>query len=158
MQRIGYVGALSKDNLSVYQPKTEVDRLNGYRDAMKAAGLPETVLYLPRNFHNQDYGALLKRLQAANLDGCIACWGTYGVQLLTALRAIGKRVPEDVKVIALDSLPYLDQIDPPLTAMSLPFFEMAQAGTKALLAMLRKPETPAVREFFHSRLEIRNSV
>ncbi len=157
-RRIGYIGALSKDNTAAYQPQTEIDRISGYKDALAEAGLRETVMHLPRNFRDADYEALLQQFRQADLDGYVVCWGTYGIQLLTALHLLGKRVPQEIKVIALDSLPYLDHIDPPLTAMSLPFFEMAQAGTRVLLDMLKNPEAPAVRKSFPSQLERRASV
>ncbi len=157
-RRIGYIGALNKDNSTVYQPKTEIDRLNGYKDAIKEAGFEEHVLHLPRNFRDADDEALIRQFLHDDLDGYVVCWGTYGVQLLWLLNRLGKRVPQDVKVIALDSLPYLDSVEPPLTAMSLPFFEMAQAGTRVLLDKLKNPDMPAVCQRFSSHLEKRVSV
>lgn len=157
--RVGFVAALDKDNRSPYQPRTEADRIRGYQDALAEVGRPSRLLRFPRNFHDPDYEAVLGALREADCDGYVVCWATYGLQLLAALKALGKRVPTDVKVIALDSLPYLDYMaEPPLTAMSLPFYDMAREGTKTLIGQLSGKGASVIKKSFSSRLEMRGSV
>lgn len=157
-RRICYIGPLDKDNRSLYMPQTERDRIDGYADAMNAAGLPARVLHFPRDFHAGDYGALVQTVRDAGADGFVTCWATYGLQMLSLLRDAGLGVPGDVRVIALDSLPYLQHTSPPLSAMRMPFREMAQYGTRVLLKLLADGTYEPVSKRFDAILEIRGSV
>ena len=157
-RRICYIGALDKDNRSLYMPQTERDRIDGYADALKEAGLPARVLHFPRDFHALDYARLAETLRQEAPDGIVACWATYGLQLLSLLPDAGLSVPRDVRVIALDSLPYLQHTSPPLSAMRIPFREMARYGTQMLLQSLRDRTYTPVSRRFDAILELRGSV
>jgi DNA-binding LacI/PurR family transcriptional regulator len=53
---------------------------------------------------------------------------------LLALRQHGARIPEDVSVIGFDDLPYFELLDPPLTAIAQPTYEVGQCAGELLLA------------------------
>lgn len=156
-KRVTYIGALDKDNRSLYMPQTERDRMEGYIGAMQAAGLPHEIIHLPRDFHINDYDALVRDIADNETDGYVTNWATYGLQLLTVLKDAGKRVPDDVRVVALDSLPYLNHTSPPLTAMRMPFYEMARFGTEMLIGQLKDKGFVPMSKRFDATLEMRTS-
>jgi len=123
-----------------YQPKTEMDKLLGCKAAVDESSDPAcsfNVLYLPLNF--KEYGfhkiavKLKKEIEQHGYDGFAASWSTYGIQLLNILTYLSIPIPEQMKVIAMDTLPYLEHYVPSLSTMQLPFFEIAQKGTDILI-------------------------
>ncbi|MFE2014291.1 LacI family DNA-binding transcriptional regulator [Streptomyces sp. NPDC059491] len=66
---------------------------------------------------------------------------------LRALRAAGRRVPEDVAVVGFDDLPMARHTEPPLTTVRQPMREMGRAAARLLLAGLGgepMPDDPLV--------------
>ncbi len=156
-QRIGYVAALDKDNRTPYMPKTEQDRIDGYIAALREAGLSHHLFMFPRDFHAGDYTALTCEVKNLHADGFITCWATFGLQMLTLLREVGQRVPEDTRMISLDSLPYLSHTAPALSAMRMPFYEMARCGTRMLVDQLNQRPIDQPRMLFDATMEERTS-
>ncbi len=108
------------------------DRFDGYRDAIPA-GTPElaetgdfTVAGAERAMH-----ALLER--EPDLDAVFAASDPMAVGALHALRAAGRRVPEDVAVVGFDDAPVARTTRPPLTTVRQPLEEMTRALTDLLL-------------------------
>lgn len=64
---------------------------------------------------------------------------------LDAIRAAGLRVPQDIALASGNDTPIAHLIDPPLTAVHQPAFEMGQAGMK-ILQKLINGERPAERQ------------
>lgn len=155
---IHYIGSLDKLGHQPYLPQTEQDRINGYTDAMHEAGLPPKISFLPRDFRSEAHQELIRQTVEGSGDALITCWATFGLQMLTQLRAAGKRIPEDVRVIALDTLPYLDCMTPSLSAIRMPFREMAEHATHTLLRQLEGEICPDASRAFEGEIEIRESV
>ncbi len=53
-----------------------------------------------------------------------------------AVRALGRRIPEDLSVISYDDLPLADYLDPPLTTVAMPLLELGAAAVDALVEQL----------------------
>lgn len=157
-KRIAYIGALDKDNASLYMPQTERDRLSGYTAAIEEAGIPRIVSHFPRDFHALSYTSLIDQVKEMRADGFVCCWATYGLQLLSLLYQAGYSVPGDARIIALDSLPYLDYTTPPLSAIRLPFREMAKSGADMLMQQLHNPEYTPEKRHYGGILEMRASL
>ena len=73
---------------------------------------------------------------------------TTGIAAMKALQDRGRRVPEDVSVIAIDGLRVSEYITPTLTTMVQPGEEMARESVRILLSILE--DGAAAR---HVRLE-----
>ena len=156
-RNIHFIGALDKFNAEPYLPKTEQARQNGYTDAVHEAGLEEHVVCFPRDFRSPEHQALIRRTMDLHADGYVVCWATLGVQLIELLKEMGWRIPQDVKVIAADTLPYLSCMTPSLSAIRVPFKEMAAYATRSLIQSLNNAEVKPVSKSFDGRLEIRDS-
>ncbi len=68
--------------------------------------------------------------------------GTFSqsVGALKALKALGRRVPEDVSLLSYDDLPLAAYLEPSLTTMALPLQELGSAAIDALLDQLHGTE------------------
>lgn len=155
---IHYIGSLDKYGRQPYLPKTEQDRMNGYIDAMRESGLSPKISFLPRDFRSEEHASLIQQTINAPADAFITCWATFGLQVLSLLNQIGKRVPQDVRVIALDTLPYLEYTTPSLSAIRMPFREMAYYATTMLLKQLHGENIQSCSRAFDGEIEIRNSI
>ena len=89
----------------------------------------------------------------------ILCFaGDYvAVGIIQALKSLGHRIPEDVAVIGYDDLEYAQIIDPPLTTVRQPVFEMGSTAMKILIEKLTEGFKEFKRVIFDQRLIIRES-
>jgi DNA-binding LacI/PurR family transcriptional regulator len=135
-------------------------RLDGYRSAMEAAGLPVDPGLTVRTELTQDGGhaAALKLLNRADRPTAIFAGNdlqAFGVY--QAARALGLRIPADLSVVGFDDLPIAGLVDPPLTTVRQPLVEMAAAATELALALGRGERTPQVGLELATTLTVRDS-
>lgn len=155
---IQFIGALDKFNKAPYLPQTEQARRDGYLNAVHEANLDGRVAYFPRSFRSSAHQEIIRQTLSLPADAYFVCWATLGLQLLDLLRSMGLRIPQDVRVIAADTLPYLDYTVPSLSAIRVPFQEMASYATRALIQMLNGKNEAPKSISFDGYLEIRDSI
>lgn len=112
-QKIAFLGGPS-DDLEIQH------RFAGYEAALRTAGRrvePELVAY--GDYSNSSGAAAMLRLiqRAADLDGVFVNSDLMAIAAISALRELGKRVPEDIAVIGYDDLSIAEQNYPPLTTI-----------------------------------------
>jgi DNA-binding LacI/PurR family transcriptional regulator len=113
-----------------------VDRLDGYRDALAAEGLdPDARLVAGGDFTLEGGERAMRELleRAPELDGVFVASDLMAVGALLALRAAGRRVPQDVGVVGFDDAPVAATLDPPLTTVRQPVEAMSRAIVDLLL-------------------------
>lgn len=113
------------------------DRLTGFRQALANAGLDATAVEY--GYFTEEGGhAAAERLLVAHpdIDGIVAASDLMAAGALVALRAAGRRVPEDVAVVGFDDVGVAERSDPPLTTMHNPIREMAEQATRLLLEQI----------------------
>jgi len=76
---------------------------------------------------------------------------------LRALRFLGMRSPQDVAVMGFDGLDAGELVDPRLSTVKQPTFEMAEWGTRALLDMIEGKIKGPVSRLFTMPLLLRDS-
>lgn len=118
--RIALVGAWSSPG---DETSSATLRLEGYRQALAAAGLPEAdELIRVAEPWNRESGAIAARRmleEGVSFDAVFALNDTLGLGVLRALGETGIRVPEEVAVIGFDnidesrfSVPSMSSVDP----------------------------------------------
>jgi LacI family transcriptional regulator len=123
-------------------------RLQGYQDALNAAGiLPDPTLIRPGDFSQRRGFAAAGELldlpeppTAIFAANDVSAFGAYD-----AIKHRGLRIPEDLSVVGFDDIFQAAQVFPPLTTVRQPALEMGTAGTRLLLSMIQGLE-PAVRQ------------
>lgn len=115
-----------------------VDRLEGYRTALTAAGLfdPNLVVYGDFGQASGEHAAYRLLDRRHNVDAIFAASDLMAVGAMRALRRLGRRVPEDVAVIGFDDSPIARHTDPPLTTVRQPVEEMGTRMAKELLDLI----------------------
>ena len=117
-----------------------LDRLAGYRDGLATAGLAGAgELVEPGDFTEEGGAAAMARLLARPgdpVDAVFAASDLMAAGALRALRAAGRRVPEDVAVVGFEDSAVARYAQPPLTTVRQPIEEMGRQATRLLLAQI----------------------
>jgi DNA-binding LacI/PurR family transcriptional regulator len=71
------------------------------------------------------------------VDAVLAASDTMAAGALEALRAAGRRVPEDVAVIGFDDFPLAQHTEPRLTTVRQPMEEMGRTMVQLLFDVMR---------------------
>ncbi|MET8281286.1 LacI family DNA-binding transcriptional regulator [Micromonospora sp. NPDC005174] len=112
-----------------------IERLNGYREAVTAAGLPELVAV--GDFTRESGAAAMHQLLTdhPDLDGVFAASDLMAHAALRTLREAGRRVPQDVAVVGFDDIETAAYTEPPLTTVRQPIVELGRRMTRQLLRL-----------------------
>nr|PZN10300.1 MAG: LacI family transcriptional regulator [Caldicoprobacter oshimai] len=138
------------------------ERFEGYRHALQAAGLPimpELVLDVAGRDDN-GYGAVTAMLKKGILpDAVFATSDPRAIGAIRAIKDCGLSVPGDISVVGFDDLDISAFLDPPLTTVSQPLYEMGARAARRLIDMINgeKSGQPKV-ELVEANLVIRKSV
>jgi LacI family transcriptional regulator len=128
-RRIVHITADSRSN--VYK-----DRLAGYRDALEDHGLPYNERYVLRNNLTQDAGAeaaALLRAMDPLPDGVFVSNDNCAVGCLLALKRGGLRIPDDIAFVGFNNDPVSTVLDPNLTTVNYPGYEMGVVAARNLI-------------------------
>ena len=136
------------------------DRYQGYRNALKAAGLNiDERLIKEGNFKIESGYRLAKELvHASNPPQAIFIANnlmTLGA--VRALRELNICVPDDLAIVSFDDTPWANELTPPLTVVSQPTYQLGQTATQLLLNRLAKSDAPFQTAILHTHLIVRKS-
>ncbi len=115
-------------------------RREGWRQAMQEAGLaagPALELSVPFEAIGARSRLDERCAEGIDFDAVVACSDLMAVQAVQALRAAGRRVPDDVAVVGYDDMPIATYTEPALTSVHQPVLMAGEALVEALLALLR---------------------
>lgn len=137
------------------------ERLRGYRKALKDAGLsPDASLEASGDFTESsgyEAGLVLASL-AVPPTAIFAANDVMAIGALSALRERGFRVPQDIAVVGFDDIPLARYMNPPLTSVHVPIFEMGERAARRLIeALAGGPSAPGRHERLPTRLVVRDS-
>lgn len=136
--------------------QTGDERLAGYRQAMEAAGLVPQVA--EGGFRLARGRAAVEALAAdPEITALVAGNNLMSIGALQALRAAGRRVPEDVSLVTVDDPFWAELVEPPLTTLAQPVAAMAERAVELLLAGMAAPDEAPHRVVFDLELRVRGS-
>lgn len=122
-------------------------RLDGYREAMRAAGREEDPGLIVHGDFTEEGGhaAMVELLRRRpELDAVFCASDLMAIGARRALRELGRSVPDDVALVGFDDSAMARHMDPALTSVRQPMEGMGRAMTRALLAEIGDggPEGP----------------
>lgn len=131
-------------------------RLEGLRQRLSEAGLsldPElmrTVLYPNETGRSADglwaYSETLELLQShPEITALLVFYHPMLPGVLQALRDAGRKVPDTLSLVGFDDFPLAPYLDPPLTVMTQPVYEMGRAAARLLVQKI-EDDTSRVAE------------
>ncbi|WP_030548283.1 LacI family DNA-binding transcriptional regulator [Streptomyces albus] len=135
-------------------------RLDGYRQALESAGLGRDRQLVAEADFTESGGrrAMTELLEREpRLDAVFAASDVMAAGALGALRAAGRRVPEDVALVGFDDSAIARHTDPPLTTVRQPIEEMGRAMARVLVEEIGSRTTAKRHVVLGTRLVHRNS-
>lgn len=125
---------------------TSQDRVRGYLQAMEDHGLTKYIDYHYGNFARQSGMELTKSIfskkDTAKPTAIFAANNLIAVGILTELRNLKIRVPNDVAVASFDGIPENLTVMPFLTNVAQPSYKMGQKATEILISRIKeKPDS-----------------
>ncbi|POH60907.1 LacI family transcriptional regulator [Cryobacterium zongtaii] len=135
-----------------------IDRLNGFRHALAAAGL-ESDAVEHADFTAAGAAAATRRLleHSPHVDALFVASDLMAVGTMGVLAEQGRSVPGDIAVVSFDDSPAATSGPISLTTVSQPSKEMGFAMADLLLRLLAGDETVPHHNFMPTRLVFRDS-
>ena len=116
------------------------DRIQGYKEAMQAAGLYNHCAALQARgdySHRSGYVAMRKLLSLdLEIDGVFVANDQMAVGAMRAIQEYHKRIPEDIKIIGFDDVFVSGMLNPPLSTIHIPKTEIGREAAKMLLSRI----------------------
>lgn len=120
-------------------------RYDGFIDTVTAHKLPHVVMETDLNgFKYREYEQLVLELfrDHPDVDGVFASSDIIAAQVLKECQRIGKRVPEDVKVVGFDGIRLGEYFTPGLTTIQQPIKEIGKTAVSTLIDLINGEEVP----------------
>ncbi len=154
---------------------TVSERLRGYQDAMRDAGLQPLepwlvgatgqemeIIFMLRSYsdaHSREMEQIAQNLQAPDRPTAIfAMNDMMAVQAIRAARLAGLRVPEDLSLVGFDNEGIVNTLlDVPLTTVAQDGFAMGRQAAQLLIERMEGYNGPPRQEFLPTQLRIRAS-
>jgi LacI family transcriptional regulator, galactose operon repressor len=140
--------------------RTADDRLAGYRDALRAAkhrGSPRLVRRTEFKAAGANKAAHDVLSQPEPPDALLVANSAMAIGVLAALQEHGLRPGKDVGVVAFDDVPWAALVDPPLTVVAQPAYEIGTVAARLLLARIHDTDRAATTTTLAARLIERTS-
>lgn len=137
-------------------------RYAGYCQAMADAALAvdENLVVHDVDGWEDGYHAMMAILAAGHRpDAVFAASDPKAIGVIRAIKDFGLAIPDDISVMGFDNIDIAPLIDPPLTTMAQPFYEMGARACKRLIKIIEAPKKPRPRtEVLPAELIVRRSV
>lgn len=136
------------------------DRVKGYYQAMNLNEIPiEGVLIQEGDFTvTSGYETMLKLLALEETPTAVfATNDEMAVGAMKAIKQKGLDVPRDISVIGFDNIPLCELIEPELTSISQPRYDMGYQAMQMLLKIIKKEDLTRNQIVLPHRLMIRKT-
>jgi DNA-binding LacI/PurR family transcriptional regulator len=137
-----------------------LDRLEGYRDALREAGLArDPALEAAGNYHPVEAADAMRELlgRRSDLDAVFAASDTMAAAVVRVLQEHGRRIPDDVAVVGFDDSPAALTTRPELSTVRQPIEAMGREMARLLLHRIDHPGDATSQVVFATELVVRES-
>ena len=117
--------------LGIYQ-----NRLNGYKEAMKKAGLEvDESMLIHNSLTREDGKKAMKKLFRNSLkpEAIFCANDTTALSAIIYLRENGYKVPEDVLIVGFSNEPFSEVVTPSISTIKQPGFEMGKKAAELII-------------------------
>jgi DNA-binding LacI/PurR family transcriptional regulator len=136
------------------------ERYEGYARALEAHGLPVDPALVRTGRPNEATGHAFTRELLALAVRPTAVLGGNNLLTMGALRAIrdtGLRIPADIGIASFDVVPWMPLVEPALTVVAMPTYEMGRVAAELLLQCIEGNPAPVREITLKARLQVGGS-
>lgn len=147
-QRIAFVSGSQKDLFNR-------NRLDGYLTALAKHGIqPDPELIKEGGFSKEDgYAIMTAFLQLENPpDGIVFTDNLVAFGALTAIKAYGLSIPDDIGLVSFDNFPVTELSDPPITTVDIDLINLGMQAASMLLKEIQLPTKTKQQSLLSVRL------
>lgn len=145
------------------QSSSAKERLKGFQDALKKNNIqmdPELSIFtidLQKPDYQKNIATFVQK--AKKIDGIFAINDHIAIELLNFLPTIGKKIPDDIKLIGFDDIPQCNYTVPKLSSVKQNIPEIAQITVDNLISIIKNPEQQKqITEIVPVELSLRGSI
>jgi len=142
------------------QLSTSQERRQGYRRALEAAGIGFDAALVREGDSRPDSGRTLARellLQAQPPSALLVGNNPMTLGALETIHLLGLRIPDDVAIIGYDDMPWALAVEPQLSAVRQPGYEIGRRATELLLQRIEDPTRSTRMLLLQPELMVRQS-
>ncbi|MBF2596712.1 LacI family DNA-binding transcriptional regulator [Listeria welshimeri] len=145
------------------QSSSAKERLKGFQDALKKNNIqmdPELSIFTT-DLQKPDYQKNIATFvqKAKKIDGIFAINDHIAIELLNFLPTIGKKIPDDIKLIGFDDTPQCNYTVPKLSSVKQNIPEIAQITVDNLISIIKNPEQQKqITEIVPVELSLRGTI
>jgi LacI family transcriptional regulator len=134
-------------------------RLRGYRAALRAAGRPDDPELVRYADFREEGGreAMSDLLKAAAPDAVFVANNLMTTGALEALAEAGVPIPAGMGIVGFDDVPWAGFLQPPLTTVTQPTYELGRTAATLLLDRTTTPDRPPSVVTLPTELVVRGS-
>lgn len=135
-----------------------LDRLAGYKDALKARGLlADPKMIAEGDFTEEGGYRAMQQLLPQSPDAVFVASDTMALGAMRALRDAGKRIPDEIAMVGYDDMPFSARTDPPLTSVRQPIQRAGFVAAETLFDLINEQDSAPRRVILPTELVIRES-
>jgi LacI family fructose operon transcriptional repressor len=136
------------------------ERRQGYEQALQAHDLAppkEQARYVPPRIEAGKSAALELLAQDQPPDAIVTTNSLLTAGALMAIRHLGLTIPDDVGLVGFDETTWGGLVEPAVTIISQPTYEIGATAAELLLQRVEKPDRPPRKVILHGELVVRGS-
>lgn len=134
------------------------DRFEGYKIACRDNNIEVYDDYIMFGEYTIQSGiSFSKRINELDVTACVCANDLIAMGLISGLKKLGKRVPENISVTGFDDIFLSDINDPPITTVKQPTYEMGKKAVQILMHIINHDKKAVTSRTLQSHLVIRNS-
>ncbi len=115
---------------------TGLQRLEGYRKALKKFGVEFSLDYIAESKYDEDggYKAMKQLFSLENKPTAVfAANDLIAIGAISAIEDEGLKVPENISIVGFNDIWVAQKISPPLTSVKFPLFDMGYLASEILI-------------------------
>lgn len=115
---------------------TTTQRLDGYQAGLAANGIaPDERLILNGDYRYESGAAAAEAVHAMEdrPTAILASNDVMAIGCMARLKELGYHIPDDFSVMGVDDIPFAKFVDPALTTIALPLYELGKVGMESLI-------------------------